>query len=142
MADERRLVTVLFADVTGSTAMGEQFDPEDVRLLMGRYFELAREEVERHGGTVEKFAGDSVMALFGLPRAHGDDAERAIAAGLALRQRVAGDSMLDRVSLRIGINTGEVAATRDPKSREFMVTGDTVTLPRGCSRAPSRARCW
>jgi len=88
MPEERRLVTVLFADVAGSTAMGERLDPEDVQVLMGRYFELARTVVEEHGGIVEKFIGDAVMAVFGLPQAHGDDAERAVSAALALQQRL------------------------------------------------------
>ena len=90
MAEERKLVTILFADVTGSTALGESLDPEDVRALMARYFEHARRVVGEHGGTVEKFIGDAVMAVFGLPRAHGDDAERALAAALALRERSGG----------------------------------------------------
>jgi class 3 adenylate cyclase len=88
MSEERKLVTVLFADVTGSTALGEDLDPEDVRALMGRYYDHARQVVSDHGGTLEKFIGDAVMAVFGLPHAHGDDAERAIAAALALQQAV------------------------------------------------------
>ena len=78
--EERRLVTVLFGDVTGSTALGETLDPEDVRALLARYYALAKEIVASHGGTLEKFIGDAVLAVFGLPVAHGDDAERALAA--------------------------------------------------------------
>src|SRR5712692_675150 len=101
MPEERKLVTILFADVTGSTMLGETLDPEDVRALMGRYYEHAREAVQRHGGTVEKFIGDAVMAVFGLPQALGDDVERALAAALSLRVRVAEDPALIRlVSLR------------------------------------------
>ena len=80
MNDERRIVTILFADVSGSTALGESMDPEDMRALLARYYGLAREVIEAHGGIVEKFIGDAVLAVFGLPRAHGDDAERALAA--------------------------------------------------------------
>jgi len=107
MAEERKLVTILFADVTGSTALGESLDPEDVRALMTRYFEHARRVVSEHGGIVEKFIGDAVMAVFGLAQAHGDDAERALAAAQALREEVAGDAVLDgRFVLRMGVHTG------------------------------------
>ena len=75
MAEERRLVTVLFADVTGSTALGESIDPEALRGLLARFFGAAQEIVQSHGGTVEKFIGDAVMAVFGLPQAHGDDVQ-------------------------------------------------------------------
>jgi class 3 adenylate cyclase len=78
MPEERKLVTILFADVTGSTALGEAIDPEDVRALMGRYYQHARRVIADHGGTLEKFIGDAVMAVFGLPQAHGNDAERAL----------------------------------------------------------------
>ena len=86
MPEERKLVTILFADVTGSIALGETLDPEDVRALMGRYYAHARRILTEHGGTLEKFIGDAVMAVFGLPQAHGDDAERALAAALALQE--------------------------------------------------------
>jgi class 3 adenylate cyclase len=78
--DSRRTVTLLFTDVTGSTAMGEQRDPEAYRDVMGRYFAVARAAVERHGGTVEKFVGDAVLAVFGIPEVHEDDALRAVRA--------------------------------------------------------------
>jgi class 3 adenylate cyclase len=77
MAEERRIVTILFADVVGSTSMGETLDPEDLRHLLGTYFATARGIIEEYGGTVEKFIGDAVMAVFGVPRAHDDDARRA-----------------------------------------------------------------
>src|SRR2546423_2625371 len=80
MAEERRLVTILFADVAGSTALGEELDPEDLRALLGRYYAIAKDAVAEHGGTLEKFIGDAVMAVFRLPGAHGGDAGRAIAA--------------------------------------------------------------
>ncbi len=77
MAEERRLVTILFADVTGSTALGETLDPEDVRALMAQFFTICKEVIATRGGTLEKFIGDAVMAIFGLPQAHGDDGQRA-----------------------------------------------------------------
>ncbi len=129
MSEERKLVTILFADVTGSTALGDSLDPEDVRALMGRYYTHARTVVTQHGGTIEKFIGDAVMAIFGLPQAHGDDAERALAAALALREAVARDEILgEAFQLRIGVNTGEVMATSDPSSGDFLVTGDAVNV--------------
>ena len=106
MPEERRVVTVLFSDVAGSTALAESSDPEDVRALLGRYYAIAREVIAAHGGTVEKFIGDSVMAVFGIPRAHGDDAERALAAALALRGAVAADAQTSPLSLRIGTRLG------------------------------------
>jgi class 3 adenylate cyclase len=127
VTEERRLVTVLFADVVGSTALGEAFDPEDVRPLLARLFAIARDAVEEHGGRVEKYIGDAVMAVFGLPVAHDDDAARALSAALNLRDRVQADAMLgDRLPIRLGVNTGEVIATRDPQANEFLLTGDPV----------------
>ena len=126
MAEERRLVTVLFADIAGSTAIGESLDPEDVRVLMSRYFELARTVVEEHGGIVEKFIGDAVMAVFGVPQAHGDDAERAVSAAVALQDGLATVLPGSGWRARVGVNTGEVVATGDVSRHEFLVTGDTV----------------
>jgi class 3 adenylate cyclase len=129
MPEERKLVTLLFADVTGSTALGDSTDPEDVRALMGRYYAHARRIISAHGGTIEKFIGDAVMAVFGLTQAHGDDPERALAAALALREAVATDTLLGSVfQLRIGVNTGEVVATSDLSSGDFLVTGDAVNV--------------
>ncbi|HYM50974.1 MAG TPA: adenylate/guanylate cyclase domain-containing protein [Candidatus Limnocylindrales bacterium] len=127
MAEERRLVTILFADVTGSTALGEELDPEDARVLMAGYFEKARDVIERHGGTVQKFIGDAVMAVFGMPQAHGDDAERALAAALLLRSSIAGDPELARLRPHVGVNTGE-ALTSSGNQRELLVTGDAVNV--------------
>ena len=122
-------MTVLFADVTGSTAMGEELDPEEVRALLGRYYEIAKVIIAEHGGTLEKFIGDAVMAVFGLPAAHGDDAERAVAAALALRAGVRADGRLrDRLAIRFGVSTGDVVATRDPTAHDFLVTGDAVNV--------------
>jgi class 3 adenylate cyclase len=92
--EERRIVTVLFADMAGSTALGEELDPEEMRRLLARYYAIAREIVTQHGGTVEKFIGEAVMAGFGLPTAHGDDPDRAVAAALAMRDRIRGDERL------------------------------------------------
>lgn len=129
MPEERKLVTILFADVTGSTALGESLDPEDVRALMGRYYAHAQRVISQYGGTLEKFIGDAVMAIFGLPRALGNDAERALAAALALREAIATDALLaDRLLLRMGVNTGEVMATSDPAGGDFLVTGDAVNI--------------
>jgi class 3 adenylate cyclase len=127
VSEERRLVTILFADVVGSTALGESLDPEDVRALLGRLFAIARDAVEQHGGRVEKFIGDAIMAVFGLPVAHDDDAARALSAAIDLRGRVRGDAALaDRIAIRLGVNGGEVIASRDQQATEFMVTGDPV----------------
>ena len=129
MAEERKLVTILFADVTGSTALGELLDPEDIRALMSRYYQHARQTIELYGGRLEKFIGDAIMAVFGLPQAYGDDTERALSAALALRNAVASDTVLATTfTLRIGVNTGEVITTSDPVASDFLVTGDAVNV--------------
>jgi class 3 adenylate cyclase/tetratricopeptide (TPR) repeat protein len=132
---ERRVVTVLFADLAGSTALGERLDPEDVRELQGELFELINTEVERYGGTTEKFAGDAVLAVFGIPQAHEDDAERAVRTALAVRDAFGAftERVLQRhdaeVGLRIGVNTGEVVSGREAAARgELMVSGDAVNV--------------
>jgi class 3 adenylate cyclase/tetratricopeptide (TPR) repeat protein len=132
LGQERRLVTVLFADVTGSTALGEQLDPERLREVMDTYFGAMREEIEAEGGTVEKFIGDAVMAAFGVPVAHEDDPARALRAAVRMRRRLedVNRSLESRfgVTLRVrtGVNTGEVLATVDPRPGEAMATGDAV----------------
>jgi class 3 adenylate cyclase/tetratricopeptide (TPR) repeat protein len=126
----RKTVTVLFADVVSSTALGEQLDPEALRRVMARYFEAARAAVEHHGGTVEKFIGDAVMAVFGIPTLHEDDALRAVRAAAELRSSLGAlNEQLEReagvtLELRIGLNTGEVVAG----SGESLVTGDAVNV--------------
>jgi class 3 adenylate cyclase len=122
----RKTVTVVFCDVTGSTALGEQLDPEALRRTMGRYFEEIRLIIERHGGTVEKFIGDAVMAVFGIPIAHEDDALRAVRAVVEIRNRLAalGDELSVALSFRTGVNTGEVVAGEG----ETLVTGDAVNV--------------
>ena len=107
--EERKVVTVLFCDLVGFTSRAESMDPEDVRAFLSGYHEQVRHELERFGGTVEKFVGDSVMALFGAPTAHEDDPERAVRAALAIRDW-AGEQ--DDVRLRIGITTGEALLAR------------------------------
>jgi class 3 adenylate cyclase/tetratricopeptide (TPR) repeat protein len=126
----RKTVTVLFADLTGSTALGEQLDPESLRRVMARYFETARACMERHGATVEKFIGDAVMAVFGAPISHEDDALRAVRAASELQESLAALNVeLEAaygVSLhvRIGVNTGEVVVGTD----ERLATGDAVNV--------------
>ena len=88
----RKTVSVLFCDLADSTALGERLDPEPLREVMGSWYEAMRDAVERHGGTVEKFVGDAVMAVFGLPRAHEDDALRAVRAALEMQRRSSGST--------------------------------------------------
>ena len=129
MPQERKLVTILFADVTGSTTLGETLDPEDVRVLMSRYYAHARQIVSEHGGSLEKFIGDAIMAVFGLSQAHSDDAERALAAALALHTAIADDSILaSSFQLRIGVNTGEVVTASEAARDDFLITGDAVNV--------------
>ena len=129
MAEERKLVSVLFADVVGSTAMASTTDAEVVRSVMAAYFAIAREAVEEHGGRVEKFIGDAVMAVFGVPRAHGDDAERAVRAALAVQAAVPAlnADLGMELAVRIGVNTGEVVASTG-EGDQFLVTGDPVNV--------------
>ena len=116
----RKTVTVLFCDVAGYTEAGERLDPEALRKLQSRYFEDARRALERHGATVEKFIGDAVMAVFGVPQLHEDDALRALRAAIELSKAVAALGL----RARVGINTGEVVAG----SGDALVTGDAVNL--------------
>jgi class 3 adenylate cyclase len=106
---ERRIVSVLFADLVGFTTLAEGRDAEDTRELLSRYFDLARDVVGRYGGTVEKFIGDAVMAVWGAPTAHEDDAERAVRAGLELVDAVR--SLGPTIQARAGVLTGEAAVT-------------------------------
>jgi class 3 adenylate cyclase len=129
MTEERKLVSVLFADTVGSTALGAEHDPELVRATMGRYFERMKQIAERHGGTVEKFIGDAVMVVFGVPKVHDDDAERAVRAGLAMRDElgVLNRELAVELAARVGINSGEAVA--DPGATgQFLVTGDVVNM--------------
>jgi class 3 adenylate cyclase/tetratricopeptide (TPR) repeat protein len=121
--EERKVVTILFTDLVGSTARAEDLDPEDVSATLSAYYAQLRGELERHGGTVEKFIGDAVMAVFGAPVAHEDDPERAVRAALAIR-----DSIGEELQIRTAINTGEalVALGAKPGEGDAMVAGDVV----------------
>jgi class 3 adenylate cyclase/tetratricopeptide (TPR) repeat protein len=123
--EERKVVTVLFADLVGFTSRAEQLDPEDVRALLSPFYARLRAELERFGGTVEKFIGDAVMALFGAPTAHEDDPERAVRAALAIRDWVREE---EQIQVRIAVNTGEalVALGARPERGEGMAWGDVV----------------
>ncbi len=120
MALVRKVVTVLFCDLAGYTSTGDSLDPEALRTIQSRYFEDARAALERHGGTVEKFIGDAVMAVFGIPVLHEDDALRALRAAVELRDAVAALGF----EARIGVNTGEVVAG----AGDALVTGDAVNV--------------
>lgn len=132
-AETRKTVTILFSDVTGSTSLGERLDSESIRGVMSRYFGMARTVLDRHGGTVEKFIGDAVMAVFGVPNVHEDDALRAVRAAVELRfgleqlndelERIWGA----RIQTRTGINTGDVLAG-DPSGGQSFVSGDAVNV--------------
>lgn len=128
--EERKLVTVLFADIVGSTQLSAARDPEHVQGQMDRFFAIARDEVHRHGGTVEKYIGDAVLALFGFPAVHEDDPERAARAAAAIRNRVDADRDAGALpKLRIGITMGEVVVTaHSAGTGERLVTGDAVNL--------------
>ena len=128
LTDERRLVTVLFADLVGFTGRAELSDPEAVRDMQRAYFGAVSTEVARYGGTVEKYIGDAVMAIFGAPQAHDDDAERALRAALRIRDAVSG---LDgELQVRIGVNTGEVVGGMGsgPQAGDYTVSGDAVNV--------------
>ena len=127
-AAARKTVSVLFCDLADSTMLGERLDPEPLRELLGRWYEEMRIAVERHGGTVEKFVGDAVMAVFGLPRAHEDDALRAVRAALDMQRAVERMNFalearqVPELRIRIGINTGEVVTGDEAAT---LATGDT-----------------
>jgi predicted ATPase/class 3 adenylate cyclase len=127
----------MFADITGSTPLADKLDPEDLRAILAGYFNLMTEQIRRHGGTVEKYIGDAVMAIFGSPIAHEDDPDRAIRAALDMQEalarfnqrRLAQDPAANRLQMRIGINTGEVAAPGAQFRRhDFLITGDAVNV--------------
>jgi class 3 adenylate cyclase/tetratricopeptide (TPR) repeat protein len=123
--EERKVVSVLFADLVGFTARAERLDPEDVRATLSPYYARLRSELERHGGTVEKFIGDAVMAVFGAPVAHEDDPERAVRAALAIREAIAEEG---RLRVRVAVTTGEalVALGARAGEGEGIAAGDVV----------------
>ena len=129
----RKTVTVVFADITGSTELGDRLDPETVRQVMSRYFRTTRRVLERHGGTVEKFIGDAVMAVFGIPQVHEDDALRATRAAVEIAESLGVlNEELERrwgvsLEVRIGVNSGEVVAG-DPSGGHAFATGDAINL--------------
>ena len=119
-------MTIVFADLVGSTALADGDDPERTRAVLERLRDVMAAEIERAGGTVEKFVGDAVMAAFGAPAAHEDDPERALHAALAMRHRVR-EVFEGRLALRVGVNTGEVVVGQAREGGAF-VTGDTVNV--------------
>ena len=125
VAEERKAVSVLFVDLVGFTSLAERLDPEEVGSLLDPYWEHVREELERHSGTVEKFVGDAVVALFGAPTVHEDDPERAVRAGLAIRDWA---RRSDDVDVRVGIATGEalIRLGARPDAGEVVAVGDVV----------------
>lgn len=125
-AEERKVATVLFADLVGSTALGGSQDPERTRVMLDRFYDAMAEEIVRAGGTVEKFVGDAVMAVFGAPASLEDHAERALHAALAMQRRL-NELFGEQLALRIGVNTGEVVAGRAREGSSF-VTGDAVNV--------------
>jgi class 3 adenylate cyclase/tetratricopeptide (TPR) repeat protein len=139
--EERKVVSVLFADLVGFTGRAEKLDPEDVRRMLSPYHARVKAELESYGGTVEKFIGDAVVALFGAPLAHEDDPERAVRAAVAARDALAELNAADPtlgLHVRIGVTTGEamIALTARPKEGEGMATGDVVNT---CSRLQAAA---
>ncbi|WP_066950373.1 adenylate/guanylate cyclase domain-containing protein [Streptomyces lushanensis] len=134
-AEERRTVTVVFCDLVGSTALSGTLDPEALRAVTLRYFGLMRARLEEFGGTVEKFVGDAVMAVFGIPEMHEDDALRALTAALAMLDAVEelNDTELEpslgiRLRVRIGVNSGPVVSGTDVSARQALVSGETVNI--------------
>jgi class 3 adenylate cyclase len=140
MAEARKTVTIVFSDVAGSTSLGDRLDPEALRRVMERYFAEMRSVLERHGGTVEKFIGDAVMAVFGIPATHEDDALRAVRAAAEMGDRLADlNEEFERergisLEVRTGVNTGEVV-TGDPSGGQFYATGDAVNVAKRFEQA-------
>src|SRR3954454_3126069 len=140
----RRVTSVLFGDLVGFTSLSEHRDQEDTRELLTRYFEECRRVIERYGGTVEKFIGDAVMAVWGVPTAHEDDAERSVRAGLELVNAVTvlGEELhLDGLAMRVGIVTGQVAVTVGAQ-QQGMVAGDAVNTASRVQSAAAPGQVW
>jgi len=135
--EERRIVSIIFVDLVGSTAQAEKLDPEDVRAILMPYHEVVRREIESFGGVVEKFIGDAIMGVFGAPVAHGDDAERAVRAAFVVRDSVC--AMPGSLQIRVAVNTGEAVVSLNARMAlgESMVAGDVVnTASRLQTHAP------
>jgi len=130
----RKTVTLIFSDLKDSTALGERLDPEALHEVKDLYFNAMAAEITRHGGKIEKFIGDAIMAVFGLPRAHEDDALRAIRAADGMRTALVkvNQELLEHygvtLAARTGVNTGEVVATDDPTADQKLATGDAVNV--------------
>ena len=131
--ETRKVVTVVFTDVAGSTALGERLDPETLRRVMWRYFDSMQATLERHGGTVEKFIGDAIVAVFGVPAVHEDDALRAVRAAFEMREALErlneqlGSEYGIRIAARTGVNTGEVIVGQAAADQK-LATGDAVNV--------------
>jgi class 3 adenylate cyclase len=125
-ARERKLATLLFADLVGSTKLGGSLDPEHTRDLLDRFCDAMASEIALGGGTIEKFIGDAVVAVFGAPAAYEDHAERALSVALWMQRRLR-EVFGERLRLRIGVNTGEVVVGR-PREGSSFVTGDAVNV--------------
>jgi class 3 adenylate cyclase len=128
---ERKVVTVVYADLVGSTARAERLDPEDVRAVLAPFHRRLRKELERYGGTVEKYIGDAVVGLFGAPVAHEDDPERAVRAALAIQDAIARLNEEDpglELEVRVGVATGDALVALDarPDTGEGMAAGDVM----------------
>ncbi|TMH00094.1 MAG: zinc-ribbon domain-containing protein, partial [Betaproteobacteria bacterium] len=130
----RKTVTIIFCDLKGSTALGEHLDAEALHEVKERYFKAMAAEISRHGGKIEKYIGDAIMAVFGLPRAHEDDALRAVRAVVGMRAALGAvnEGLMAHygiaLSNRTGVNTGEVVANDDPGADQKLATGDAVNV--------------
>ena len=130
----RKVVTILFSDLKGSTSLGESLDPEAVREVEARYFDAMKAQLLEHGGTLEKYIGDAIMAVFGFPKVREDDALRAVRAANGMQRAIATLNVeLEReygvtLANRTGVNTGPVVANADPNATQQIVTGDTVNV--------------
>ena len=130
----RKTVTIIFSDLKDSTALGERLDSEALHEVKERYFSAMAAEIKRHGGKIEKYIGDAIMAVFGLPRAHEDDALRAVRAAIGMQSVLQGlnESLSARFGVvlanRTGVNTGEVVAVDDPTADQKLATGDAVNV--------------
>src|SRR4051794_22762025 len=132
----RKLVTILFCDLKGSTSLGERLDSESLREVMSRYFDSMSESITRHGGTIEKFIGDAVMAVFGLPRVHEDDALRAVRAAVEIRDRLPAlaEQLGVALTFRTGVNTGQVVVG----AGQTLATGDAINVAARLQQAAHR----